>query len=194
MKIYLAGKVAQMDWRHRLVYTLRDAVLSMETWVAVKSLPMIGGHDYVGPFFIACDHGCSHGPGSHGAAVGNEASCAIAGADAGHENDNSPTRVHAKGVDGIQRCDVFIAWMGLDFATAYGTMYEIGVAKALHKKIVIIKHRDLETRDFWFSMEAADLILATSDPVFAIEQLLTPASSDRHYSLASLNPKHRVAA
>jgi Nucleoside 2-deoxyribosyltransferase len=194
MKIYLAGKISKGDWRHRLVYTLRDAVLSMETWVAVKSLPMIGGHDYVGPFFIACDHGCSHGPGSHGAAVGNGASCAVAGADAGHENDNSPARVHAKGVDGIQRCDVFIAWMGLDFATAYGTMYEIGVAKALGKKIVVIKHPELKVEDFWFPMEAADLILTTSDVVFAVEQLLTSISSPRHYSLASLNLKHRVAA
>jgi hypothetical protein len=193
MKIYLAGKIDKNDWRHNLVPDLRDTY-SMERWIAVRNLPMVGGHDYVGPFFIACDHGCSHGPNSHGAAVGNEASCAIAGADIGHENDNSPARVHAKGVDGIRRCDVFVAWMGLDFASAYGTIYEIGVAKALYKKIAIIKHPALKIEDFWFPLEAADLILTTTDPVFAVKQLLTPASSDRHYSLASLNPKHRVAA
>jgi hypothetical protein len=185
MKIYLAGKVAQMDWRHRLVSNLRDSVTSVGDWMAIESLPMVGGNTYVGPFFRGCDHGCFHGPNTHGA-VGE--GCM------GDGECTAAARVYAKALRGIAACDLFILWMGLDFATAFGSLFELGAAQRAGKKIAVIKHSDLDARDFWFPMQAADLTLTTTDPIFAITQLLTPASSDRHYSLASLNPKHRVAA
>ena len=68
MKIYLAGKIKKNDWRGALVPWLED--LMPEDWHKTVTLDMDGRNEYVGPFFVACDHGCAHGSNGHGAVGG----------------------------------------------------------------------------------------------------------------------------
>jgi hypothetical protein len=66
MKFYLAGKVSKNCWRHTLVRDLRDAMAldggCEESTRLPRRFPVMtdavdGGHDYVGPCFVGCDHG-----------------------------------------------------------------------------------------------------------------------------------------
>ena len=58
-RIYLAGKIRKNCWRHELVPGLRTA-----GW---EGGPLVcSDFVYVGPFFVGCDHGCYHGPTTHG--------------------------------------------------------------------------------------------------------------------------------
>lgn len=73
---------------------------------------------------------------------------------------------------GIQQCDLFVAYLGLDFASAYGTMSEIGAAHAWGKQILLVVHPELDTEDFWFLITMANVV--TSDnPVEAVRSFLS---------------------
>ncbi len=74
--VYLAGKIARNDWRHRIV---EDGNKSVHSKLRNHSFEENGPYlnftfsdklfRYVGPFFVACDHSCYHGRTTHG--VGN---------------------------------------------------------------------------------------------------------------------------
>jgi hypothetical protein len=154
MKIYLAGKIAKGDWRHLFVPTLRT-ITTPGIWQTTTRVPMRYGHTYTGPFFIACDHGCFHGNNKHGA-----------GAVAGQQSPNAicramsvaPAEVIDKAFNGIRRCDYMVVWADSDFTHAYGTHAEIGLAKAMGKKIAIIKESHVGIwDDLWFVLGLADV-------------------------------------
>jgi len=67
-RVYIAGKVAKLDFRHDLVPGLRD-------WRRENGSLECRDFIYVGPFFNSCDHGCMHGPGSHGVVGGHGYGC-----------------------------------------------------------------------------------------------------------------------
>ena len=120
MKIYLAGKIAQNDWRHDIVQDangLDERYSHLAETIDWPKVPIAGtDFTYVGPYFEASGHGCGHSLGQHGTQSEmreTAARCRIA----------------------IRDCDVFFAW--LDCETAHGTMVEIGYAYALGKKIII---------------------------------------------------------
>jgi hypothetical protein len=162
MKIYLAGKVAKNDWRHRLVPDLRTA--NTDRWRFTRSLPM-GDNIYVGPFFVSCDHGCAHGANSHGAGVTCQQDW--------HQGGEQQEKVFWKCCLGIKASDLFIVWADENFSTAYGTMAEIGMAYALKKPIVFIAKTGVTLSDQWFARECAgSLHLRSDDPVVAVESLL----------------------
>jgi hypothetical protein len=161
MKIYLAGKIAKNDWRHRLVPDLR---LCTDNWERTSSLPM-RDDTYVGPFFISCDHGCGHGANSHGATP----TCEMKQ----HDIYGRHYEVFKKSFSGIEACDLFIVWADEDFSTAYGTMTEIGMARAWNKIIVFITKTGVTLGNQWFAKECAgSLRLTADDPVAAIDSLL----------------------
>lgn len=133
MKVYLAGKIAKSDWRHDLVPHLRgeyvdDGADSVDEW---RTVPMLFGLEYVGPYFASCDHGCAHG-GEHawigGGCIGMQTS----------DGSNLPTRANTALLcrSAIEKCDAFFAWMD-GGETAYGTLVEIGMAHALGKPIYL---------------------------------------------------------
>jgi hypothetical protein len=72
MKIYLAGKIRKQCWRHAIVKDLHMTngniaggtcpdpdVWDACTWPILPKA-VFGAHDYVGPYFFSCDHGCWH--------------------------------------------------------------------------------------------------------------------------------------
>lgn len=79
MKIYLAGKITKTDdWRGAILGPHRPGsmVVGSEDWRwHAQKLTIFGEHDYTGPFFMSCDHGCAHGPTSHGVGAGGVDLC-----------------------------------------------------------------------------------------------------------------------
>lgn len=133
-KVYLAGKIDKYDWRHDLVPGLRghrweEGPIAMPTF------------NYVGPFFVSCDHGCLHEPNQHGATRnGLEDIC----------GEDGWTRQQV-----IERNNAAIALANLVLAyitttDCYGTLCEIGMALARNKRVVMCFAPTMPEDDFWF--------------------------------------------
>lgn len=152
MKIYLAGKITKNGWRN----TIFDPSLHADTIYDPASVTSInmrkvanwpvfcdvltGGNDYVGPYFMADDHGCGHGNNSHGVGAG--------GYDITCLGDCNPSQKQTVDLcrKAIIACDLVFAW--IDAEDCYGTIAELGYAKALNKTIHIAGSEKFE--DLWF--------------------------------------------
>lgn len=144
-RVYMAGKVAKLDWRHGIVGPyLRNVDLRYDgqtNLVRPERSYVVDGFEYAGPFFLGDDHGCFHGPHSHGfgalhwpeCAVG-EVSDEIAQASErlyGNGGDWAKTReiIHQSCLNWLRSSDVVFAW--IESYDAYGTLVELGYAAAL---------------------------------------------------------------
>ena len=129
-RLYLAGKIGKSDWRHSLVPNLRD-----QTWNdgPIKTLSFI----YVGPFFVSCDHGCGHSPSGHGMVQ----ECI--------EPYYTRDDVIRLNMDAIIKADLVFAYIAAP--DCYGTIFEIGVAIAKGKRVVMAFAPGIRADDFWFS-------------------------------------------
>lgn len=174
MKIYLAGKIGKNDWRHDLVKEVypsqgRSWTLGLrEIWNTYDTsddpwpiIPqgVLKRWDYVGPYFLGCDHGCAHGPGSHGVAATTWGDCA---GDKLHKDETVGRCLKA-----IDAADVVFAW--LDDPTAYGTLAELGYAVARGKRVIIAHPSGFDPAEFWFVMQMADLVVSRSTAAEALE-------------------------
>ncbi|MBE0627761.1 MAG: nucleoside 2-deoxyribosyltransferase [Burkholderiales bacterium] len=131
-QIYLAGKIGKGDWRHALIPGLRE-----RTW---SDGPIITPtYQYVGPFFVSCDHGCLHYPNSHGA-IGREDCC---------ESTITQQQVIESNNAVLTKADLVFAY--ITATDCHGTLCEIGYALALRKRIVVTFAPDIDAADFWFS-------------------------------------------
>ena len=126
-KIYMAGKISINGWRHNIVKGLREH----DYWgcwnenLHEKYLSISKNLIYTGPFFIGCDHGCSHGDSTHGA---KNSACS---------QNNAPTKngIFRGCIEQISDADYIFCWIdGLD---CYGTLFELGIAYEKGKKIFI---------------------------------------------------------
>jgi Nucleoside 2-deoxyribosyltransferase len=173
--IYLAGKISRYDWRHDIVKGLRNVysgdcegdftgIGTPDTWTALPKA--VFGLDYMGPYFISDDHGCCHGADSHGAA-----------AIPGHNGNSRQSEVTRWCTNAIERSDIIFAW--LEDTTCYGTLVELGYAKALGKTIWIagIDARWIDS-DLWFACNLADEVYFEEwlNPSIAIQILLAKAA------------------
>jgi hypothetical protein len=144
--VYLAGKVAKNDWRHDAVLGLRGALGNgPETGAQMPQgefFVLSTGVRYSGPFFVGCDHGCAHGPSTHGSGNGG---CT--------QTPTTRSDVARRCREGIDRADYVFAW--LDDLTAYGTLFEIGLAVGLGKKIWLYTSPDHDHDDLWFAKHSA---------------------------------------
>lgn len=141
LKIYLAGKIYPHCWRHDIVAGLEGH----DDWTPIEKA--IGGvHTYVGPFFTYQGHGIDFA--HHGRAVGADAE-----ASDGHmvEHDQQVAVVQ-KCLTAISTADIVASW--IDCHDCYGTIVELGYAKALGKKVFVTGPR--EFRDMWFLYRMAD--------------------------------------
>lgn len=190
-KLYLAGRVAKHDWRHAVVGGgyLRDAA----GWLPWSELTFqgsgvspLGWNEYVGPFFVGCDHGCGHGKRLHGCGVAENHDCG-AGSDflepdeaqAGDDPDGlkfwdrrrlpAGMREHVSRecMLAIQRSDGVFAW--LDDTECYGTLWELGFATALHKVISIYSPPGVDLSELWLPMEQAH-VRSAANPLDAFAE------------------------
>jgi hypothetical protein len=126
LTFYFAGKIAKNDWRHDLVHDFRDYEffnddLPFREWPILQNALGHGLH-YSGPHFLSCDHGCAHGPNKHGVF-----GCCMDQMVPPHSHVSHAALLQ------IQRADVLFVW--IDDVTCYGTLVEVGIARALNKMI-----------------------------------------------------------
>ena len=106
-----------------------------------RSLPA-SGVLWSPPFFVGCDHGCAHGPSTHGSGV---AGCT--------QTATTRSEVARRCREGIDRADHVFAWLA--DLTAYGTLFEIGLAVGLGKKTWLYTSADRDHDDLWFAKHSA---------------------------------------
>ena len=107
-----------------------------------------------GPFFLACDHGCYHGNGTHGLGV-NKCQC----------GDYEPRFTEKEVIDicteQICKSDIMIAFINDN--TCYGTLIEIGLAKAAGIRIVTIFDTKERKREMWFASSISEYSVCLND-------------------------------
>ncbi len=191
LTIYCCGKVSKNDWRHPLTdYDLRDTDYPLLAYRRGE-IPTIRdglgrGLHYGGPFFIGCDHGCSHGPHTHGASANSEFVCnenydydenaesfhagkySTYGSDEPPSIERHATEIAKNCLTSITHASVVFAW--IDDLTAYGTFAELGYAHALKKPIWLAWPKPL--KDLWFIREMATAVVEAETAKTAFSELL----------------------
>jgi len=164
-KVYLAGRISKNDWRHQIVPGLRQSTLfpilekidignRWRPWPILKK-SILNYYDYVGPYFVSCDHGCAHGPNTHGSRANESGGCLD-----GYDNFIMKSWAYSRCITAIEECEMLVAW--IDDTEAFGTLTEIGFANALRKDITILS--PIEIKDYWFVYEMATLYKTNCDP------------------------------
>lgn len=176
MKIYLAGKVGHRDWRHGIVHGLAGVLPSLLPNYEPHRLPqqwpiyhhsIFGQHDYVGPYFVtskSLNHRESHGRSEHGVGAGADwrdgIEMGIEGwEDSDHDLTESVLRSHLAHLclNSIEHADVVFAWV--DQTTAYGTLVELGYARAYSKPIWWAEpSSNYDLDDLWFGRSIATAV------------------------------------
>lgn len=132
--VYIAGKIKKNDFRHAIVPNLRQA----EFGTTELELDYF---TYVGPFFKSCDHGCYHGPHSHG----------IAAANCTNDLPGDRRVIFDANNCAIERADIVFAY--ITSADCYGTIFELGYASKAEKPTVVCFSPEISSaqiRDFWY--------------------------------------------
>lgn len=169
MKVYLAGKITDSDWRQELLteklslsadpFPHIDENSYVNAWDAFGSpkleSPMaepryrwpilkrvvVGGFDYVGPYFTTFPQN-GREPDTHGNDFCAFNNIQEYGWEHGGDDLPGQEMVVQLCLDAIHRADVVFAW--LDGADLYGTLVEIGYARGIGKP-VWIGTKDYET-------------------------------------------------
>jgi hypothetical protein len=158
---YAIGKIAKNGWREAFDIAMPG---DWEEYVNAATVPTYFSFNYTGPFFIRCDHGCTHSTASH-------ATCSIC-QSGGYEF--RPSRVFRRSVRQIRQAGFVLVWAGVSegaLDTAHGSLVEIGIAHALGKPILLAHHPHANLRDFWFAIETASAVVCTASPLSVLEML-----------------------
>lgn len=204
----MSGKSRGDNWRNKIVddvtwhgnlggeYNSADGVdltagcgegIPPETWPVVCNA-IFGKHDYVGPYLVACDHGCYH-TGDHATSIGW-----------GHVDDLSSTRsknrerIRTLCMEAMFKADILFFWF--DSLDAYGTLAElifmttcVGMynrAAGHNEGREVKQHFFVASPDFnaidemWlaFGMASNTTFLTDSSPKKALEVALEMAEGD----------------
>lgn len=168
--IYMAGKFTGgsgkncgKDWRS-------DFGVDFDFYSRPSDLPELDmrytrtGYAYCGPYPVDITSG-------HGAPGHFESYYETSGGTS--ESDNK--KVLSKCLKYIDQCEVLFAWIFSD--DCYGTLAEIGYAKAKKKTIVIGVKNDVNVDELWFSLSMADRVVCADSHLEAFD-LLLPSSRE----------------
>ena len=129
-RIYLAGKISKNCWRHNLIPALRG-------WEWEEGPLPAGAFTYVGPFFVACDHGCRHRPGTHGAS------------GMGCDGENiTRASVFKRNQAALSSADIVFAY--IESPDCPGTIAEIGWAASRGIPVYLFFAPGVDHDDFWY--------------------------------------------
>lgn len=132
--VYFAGKISKSDWRHKLIPEIRG-----HHW---DQGPIATGRfRYTGPFFLSCDHGCSHGESTHGANVHTYCSEATTW-------QMTRRKVVMNNLRSLEASELVFAY--ITATDCYGTQGEIAYAIAKGIRVVLCFAPDIDPDDFWF--------------------------------------------
>ena len=140
--IYFAGKIAKDDWRSEILRHRPGGVFYFKDLLDPEAAEEYPTFIYGGPFFIACDHGCAHGPATHGA---RPSPCTHATNDLADKLE-----LHGKiwcvNNERIRRADFVFAY--INETNCFGTLVELGYAAALDKAIGIGIGRNIKIEQY----------------------------------------------
>lgn len=183
-RVYLAGRITKHGWRIPLLGgDARAATMLPADWEGswpVLERKVLGAHDYVGPYFVGCDHGCGHGPATHGTlGVENNTEGGpgwwdpweCMGLAPSTAKVNMAIKDHCR--TAIEVSTLVFAW--ITDLEAYGTLWELGYAAGRGKAVVIAMPLELKdapwVRELWFAYTGVLLIFA-SEPGAALKAVL----------------------
>lgn len=185
MKIYLAGKIGKGDFRHQIIdyridgsddlYGGGDCESKLQ-WDPIERA--LFGHDYVGPFFIACDHAGAHGVSTHGVGLGKgETEDLEMGACCPDLFVEHRGHVANRCLRSIESADLLVAW--LEDKTAFGTLVELGFAKGMRSSgrgPVIVTASTSESLliggDMWFATALSDKSFVAPNAVVGVRMAI----------------------
>lgn len=158
-KIYLAGRISKSCWRVPIVGDQQGRI-SLENTGILEFLTkrIFGQHDYTGPFFISCDHGCGHEEEREDCGHGEFCECGNnLGTSHGRTANGCTTTGEGSGRHraardaylGIKACDLFFAW--IYDQECFGTLVEVGIAAGMGKPIYIAHPQNFDPVDLWFA-------------------------------------------
>lgn len=151
-KVYLAGKIAKLDWRHFL-FEISDVIDETDENTATR-----GNFEYSGPYFMSCDHGCYHGEMTHGRGTGTTAACFTT-----YTEPRSFTAHRC--LKWIRQSDYMFVW--IDSTEAFGTLVEIGYAKGVGVPVFVAIDENIVdekmVKEQWFSHTIADMVLTADN-------------------------------
>jgi hypothetical protein len=186
-RIYLAGKINyEARWRHKLIPDFpRELEADALRSDLVRKCKSAGGAVfwYTGPYFVCCDHGCTHTPGMHGAGY----DCM---SDWPRNTQSRRNLVHSLNVQRIERSTGLFAFV--DELDCYGTISEIGyaAAKGIPVGLAYGPHISVHARaELWFIERFATWFWDALPVQQAFECFLSELStyrlSHKHTALAS---------
>ncbi len=148
-RIYLGGKIGKNDWRQAIVPGLRSALYEDGPFDA-------GTFIYAGPYFVSCDHGCNHGPTTHGVLPARSSL-----SDPCYEpfEGAQPDRheVARRAIEGVRMSQlVFVYINALD---CIGSIFEIGVAAQMRKPMALCFDACVDEREFWLPVHHPGLTI-----------------------------------
>jgi hypothetical protein len=173
LRIYLAGKITKNGWREDIVSEAQQHPhFGRRSPWPVLPKAVFGKYDYVGPYFIGDDHGSFHGESSHGlGGTASPDSKNLFVQDWGATPEHDIPRLCTTA---IIEADIVFAW--LDSVSAFGTLFELGYAKALGKKIYVGYPKGVYyKRDMWFISNMADIVVEARAPGEALATALRRA-------------------
>lgn len=212
MKIYLAGKISKYDDWRRDILGHRPCGLSESDWTLDWSridFQIFDRHECTGPFFVACDHGCGHGPRTHGVGMVGDRfdphGFARSEENVDKLSDELGACLEATIPDGetprrrqvvlaclaaVRRSDLVFVWLTSN--DAHGTMVEVGAALASGVPVIVAWPEGFDPAEMWFALFAAVARLGECPgPRVALERAIELLEK-RHVKLPAWLPVARA--
>jgi len=179
VRVYAAGRIHFDDWRTRVYEDAGDwnSEAYSNSMPPFPETPIVGVPAiYTGPYFVRCDHGCFHGPNSHGVGADDNGGCTSIG------GDRRRMETFRNCCDAIDRSDIVYAF--IEDREAFGTLWELGYAKGRGKTVYIDLKPTFEPidddknrldQDLWFALEGATRWTRWGNPVEGLK------SAVRHF-------------
>jgi hypothetical protein len=168
--LYLAGKITQDRWRDEIVKDWSfenhseftwDACSQFcgEEWQTVKCAAAASNGsrlDYCGPWWSDLEYACGHGDVSQCSephAYGQFQDHGFVSAFLCGEAER-PMNIVSRNVEiAINECDLLFAWINSD--DCFGTIFEIGMAVALGKTVVVASPPEFDHHQMWLCRKFA---------------------------------------
>jgi hypothetical protein len=171
-KVYLAGKISKNDWRHELVPGLRNHAWGDGDLDCGKFI-------YTGPFFVGCDHGCFHGPDTHG----SHADGCIGG---GVDGPSSWTEVVQRCRRGVISADLLIVYA--ESLDCIGSMVELGIAIEGGIPVIFCVAPGVNHREFHFPAIFPNVDFRSGVTVGELKRILDTTVAERLVAKGWKNP------
>lgn len=142
LRIYLAGKISEVDWRHHVVDDLGEHIRNWKagTWWPTVPNAIFGKHGYTGPYYRKVEKNVK------------EEYC---------------LKPHRLCLNAIKNSTMVFAW--IDDPTCYATLFELGYAVALGIHTVVAYPKEFDKSELWFTTCCATDIIEAGNPLVALQ-------------------------